>query len=131
MLKNLALSIFLIAANANAMAEWTQVSESAEVTLFVDLNSVSRTGNKVKMLTLTDLKTEERRNNGPAFFSTKKLSEFDCKNKRTHLLAMEIFSGHLATGEKIHSDNEPDIRWRPLSPDNFGNPFWKVACDQH
>jgi hypothetical protein len=130
MLKNLCLTVVLAVVSTGALAEWTRVDESSEAISYVNLETLQRAGHIVKMQTLTDLKAERRRNNGPSFLSTEKLSEFDCKNKMSHLLSMAVFSGQMATGEKIHADNEPDVRWKPVGRDNYSDPFWAYACDK-
>ena len=124
-------AILFASLSSSALAEWTQVGDSASAVFYIDRDTATKTRNVVKMRTLTDLKAEERRNNGPSFLSVLRLSEFNCKNKMTHLISMTIYSGNMATGEKIHTDTEPDIHWKPVGQDSYASPFWKAACDQH
>lgn len=131
MTKNVFFALALTAFSAGALAEWTQVDDSEQMTSYVNLETVQRTGNIVNMWTLTDLKTEKLRNNGPTYLSTQKHSEFNCKNKMGHLLSFTVFSGHMASGIKIHEDNEPELRWRPVAGDSYTDPFWKYACEKN
>jgi hypothetical protein len=56
-MKKLLLTILLALVSISAMAEWTKIDETANAIQYIDLSTVLRHGNKVKMWSLVDYKT--------------------------------------------------------------------------
>jgi len=59
-------ALALSALNSSAAAEWVEVNRTADfnVTVYADLASIDRKGNRVKMWDLLDLKTAEKSPSG-------------------------------------------------------------------
>ena len=109
-----------------AWAEWTVSGGSDEFTQYIDIATIRRNGNFVKMWDLKDFKTVEKISDY-SFLSQKVQSEYDCKEERERLLAFSWFSGKMGSGTVVYSDNDP-TKWIPIQPDSVAETLWKIVC---
>lgn len=110
----------------NAMAEWTEVGSDNIGGDYVDLASIRKKGNLVKIWVLTDYNTTqhiERR----AFLSGTSQLEYDCKKKQSRTLAITTFSGNIGKGQVVDSIDANKV-WHPVQPESIGETGWKIAC---
>ncbi len=91
-MKKLLVAVMLALVSTGAMAEWTAVSEDEELTHYVDLATIRKSGDKVKMWLLKDYKTVQEGAAGEKYLSAKVQGGYDCKEEQWRLLAVTLFS---------------------------------------
>lgn len=128
MIKLIALTMTLI--STSAMAEWTKVGESdlkGGFTAYADLASISKFGDRAKMLALFDYQTKQK-TSGVEYLSAQIRREYDCKQKQMRKLSYKFFSWNMEGGELIRSYTQPQ-QWVPVKPDSVDEAEFKVACN--
>ena len=126
-MKRLLLGLMLPVTAGAASAEWTSVGASAEYIAYVDKGTIRRNGNFVKMWDMSDYKTVQTVA-GDSFLSTKRQSEYDCKEEKIRTLAFTWFSGQMGNGKVVYNTSETSIKWDPIAPGSAGETLWKIAC---
>lgn len=125
-MKRLLLGLMLLVTAPTASAEWTQSGESDNYILYVDRATIRRNGNFVKMWDMSDYKTVQTVN-GDSVLSTKRQSEYDCKDEMLRDHAFTVFSGQMGRGKVVYS-NDDTKKWGPIAPESMGEALWKIAC---
>ena len=125
----LLLIILLFVSSAPAYAEWVEAVryDQAGMTVYGDPDTARRNGNLVKMWVLIDFKTIQTSPSGTSYLSSKQQREYDCAEKRQHMLVVTVFMGNMGSGNVVYnnSDEQP---WEPVSPESAAQGLWKVAC---
>lgn len=119
------LIMLLTVVSSSAMAEWVYVAEDEEETfvIYVDLATIQKTGNRVKIWALLDYRTVQE----PDFISVTQKGEYDCKEKQYRTLLLSTHSGRMANGETVFIQNEPDD-WNPVTLDSVIGSALDFAC---
>ena len=127
-MNKLLLTLMLALVSTSAMAEWTWAVEDAGVgiTVYVDRTSISKTGNIVKILSLTDFKTVQGKAKS-RFSSQKEQDEYDCKDGKIRILTSSKYSKNMGAGEVVFSDSVPS-KWMPVAPGSANEVLWEIAC---
>lgn len=127
-MNKLLLALMLALASTSAMAEWTWVVEDAGIgiTVYVDRTTINKTGNIVKMLTLTDFKTVKGKAKSK-FLSQTEQAEYDCKDEKIRILSLSQHNKNMGTGEVVFSYNTPS-KWMPAAPGSANEVLWEIAC---
>ena len=112
-------------------AEWVEVGGKVEegLTVYVELDTLSRSGDVVKMWELWDFKTS-RTETKPPHMSVKSQREFDCTKKRGQLLALTAFSGNMGSGEVVYSHSDFKDQEIPVEPGSVAESVWKLVCNK-
>src|SRR5215468_965770 len=107
----------LLLSSGPVYAEWVEVGGKVEegLTVYVELDTLSRSGDVVKMWELWDFKTS-RTETKPPHMSVKSQREFDCIKKRGQLLALTAFSGNMGSGEVVYSSSDFKDQEIPVEP---------------
>lgn len=124
-MKRILLGVLLLTATS-AWAEWVRVGGSADHYVYVDLDTIVRSGDKAKLVYLNEHLTVQVDARG-RFLSSTVQSEYDCSEKRRRLLFYTWHSGRMGSGDVIFTDNDLG-KWRPVVPDSVGEILWKIAC---
>jgi hypothetical protein len=126
-MRKVMLMMLLAVVSSNAVAEWVKIGSSENITIYVDLATIRKTGNKVKMWNLLDLKSARGEDTGKPYMSAKGQQEYDCKKKQLRKLAFSFHSGNMGAGEVAYIDYDFE-KWIPVSPGSINEAMWKVAC---
>jgi hypothetical protein len=110
-------------------AEWVEVGGKVEegLTVYLELDTLSRSGGVVKFWELWDFKST-RTEPKPPHLSVKSQREFDCTNKRGQLLAVTAFSGNMGSGKVVYSYSEFNDQGISVEPGSVAESVWKVVC---
>ena len=123
----------LVLSSGSVHAEWVAVEKNNELagimTVYVDPDTILRTGNLVKMWQLIDYKTMQGGRSPSRFSSTKIQKQFDCAEERLRLLALTNFWGNMGTGEPSGAYVEGG-NWVAVEPDSMNQALWEVACNK-
>ena len=108
------------------LAQWTLVGRDKVKGVFIDLTSIHRAGDTVKMWSMSDFKIEQEID-GEKFLSEKMQHAANCKEEQITPLAMSVFWENMGNGTVVFSDNVP-LRWVSVSPGSFGEILLRIAC---
>ena len=94
--------------------------------MYVDPDTICRTGDMVKMWALYDFKTMQTVWD-TSFLSRESQREFDCVEERTRRISLTYFSGNMGSGTVVYSDAD-EQKWEPVQPQSVALRLWTVAC---
>ena len=118
--------LLLLMVSTNVMSEWKPIGFSDEQTQYVDLESIRKKGNKVKLWFLLDLKKVKIIEN-KSILSIMGHEEYDCKEETTKVLDMFFYEGNMKNKEIF---SEVNIHDEPTSirPNTVESLNYKIAC---
>jgi len=123
------LMALLAVVSTSAIGEWTKVDKnnSEGIARYVDIATVQKTENKVRMVNLIDYQTA-REAVEDKFLSIKVVQEYDCNEVKKRILAFNTYSGNMGKGEILYTDSSPD-EWEIISSSrSVGHALWEIAC---
>ena len=123
------LMALLAMASTSALSEWTKVEKknSEDITSYVDVATIQKTENKVRMINLIDYQTV-REAVDDKFLSIKVVQEYDCNEVKKRILAFNTYSGNMGKGGVLYADSSPN-EWEIVSsPGSIGLTLWEIAC---
>lgn len=107
-------------------AEWTGVGGTESQNFYADTASIRKTGSRVKMWSLLDLK-EPDTTTGKPYLSMKMHNEFDCAKEQYRFLASSNLSENMGTGDVVYRGGTV-AEWKTIPPASGVSALWKVAC---
>lgn len=120
------LMMLLAVVSSSTVAEWVYVTENDSMSAYANPTTIRKVGNKVKMwdmysynaaITVSDT----------TYLSTKKQTEYDCKEEQSRTLTYSMHSENMGGGTVVHFNDKP-LEWVPISPESMGASLWKFAC---
>ncbi|MFO0701950.1 MAG: hypothetical protein U0236_22270 [Nitrospira sp.] len=124
--------LLLVASHApsevSASPEWYLLDGNNHAKVYLDRETISRTGDVVKVWVLDDLKTPHTRGFN-SFSSVRALEEHDCVKERFRLLALEQFAGNMGTGDSIYKKSG-ESGWSPIPRGTMAQSVWKFVCEK-
>ena len=126
-MKKLFLILILAIVNSSAMAEWVHVGGNDRFTLYSDPTTISKSGNMVKMLRLTDFKTAQG-NVGEHYMSTKRQDEYNCVKEQRRIIFITAHSENMGEGYVVMRVVNKPGDWKSISPGSQGEAVWEFAC---
>ena len=122
------LMMLLAIMSSSAVAEWVEVGTTSNETviLYADQATIDKTGNRVKMWSLSDYKTV-RGSRDMQFMSMMEQNEYDCKEEKSRTRFLSVHSENMGKGNILHNDNETSD-WLPVLPNSAIESLWRFAC---
>lgn len=120
-----ALLCLLTLNSANALAEWQSLGGNEDETAYVD-SAVPRDSNRVRMWGLFDLQ-QPRSFDGKPYLSMKIQREYQCRDKKSRIVAQSVHAGNMGTGELIYRSNVHH-KWTVVQADSVEAMLWNIAC---
>jgi hypothetical protein len=119
------LIIFLLLTTSSTWAAWTLVSSNADSgdTFYIDVETIRKDGNLRKVWELMDLRQPS---NGGAK-SRRVRTEYDCKEERTRVLSLDVFSENMGKGKVLASFTEIE-KWADIPPGTVSENLLKAVC---
>lgn len=110
-----------------AWADWTRFSalEADAVVVYVDIGSIRREGDKIRLWQLFDFKEPDSR--GRRSYRT--LAELDCKESKIRYVQDEYFAGKMASGALLDSNATPH-EWTYAAPGTLPMMMLTVHCQK-
>lgn len=88
-------------------ADWTQTGFSDESTMFINAQTIKRTGNLVRVTYLLNFPlTTKSPDERIAYKSSSTVEEFDCKSGSSRTISFEWFSDAMGKGNKVYVDKK-------------------------
>ena len=112
---------------APAAAEWTRLDDNDAVAGYVDLATVHKQGNTVRMSSLLDFKSVQRKD-GRLYLSLTVEFEINCAEQRSRILAVAAYSGNMGQGEIVMAEPSVDRPWESVRPRTRLDSLWQIAC---
>lgn len=111
-------------------AGWELMSgdDSSKLTVYVDRDTIQRSGNLAKMWQLFDYKTVQTVA-GDSLLSFQRYNEYDCAGERTRMLAYTWFSSNMGRGRVVYKTTEAQP-WASITPGSIEQTLWKAACSK-
>ena len=113
--------------STSVMAEWTAVGSADTDTIYADLSTIRKSGDRVKMWALLDFKVIQTLVD-KRYLSEVSQSEYDCKEETSRLSALIFYSKNMGAGEVVYSSGAMHEEPRPVSPGSVDEALFKVAC---
>jgi hypothetical protein len=111
---------------SSASAEWHFLDANDHAKVYIDRETISRTGDVVKAWVLDDLKTPHTRGLS-SFLSVRAHEEHDCSKERFRLVAIEQFAGNMGTGDSVYKKSG-ESGWAPIPRGTMAQSVWKFVC---
>lgn len=120
--------LILISISTTAAAEWTLVQTGDNGSMYIDFDSLQKTGDLVTVSTLNDYYEPQQKDELSAQF--KELH--DCRNKKYKALSINYFSSPLAQGNLITTVtlNEPETPWSDVVQYSIGELKANIICSR-
>lgn len=114
--------------SSSALADWTLIQTSDEGNLYVDFDTLQKSGDTVSVSTLNDFYNRQDKNER----STKWREMHDCKNKRFKALSIEYFTDNMAQGSVIESTtfDASNTAWTSLVQYSVGELKTNIICSR-
>ena len=112
----------------NPSAPWERVGVYEGRTLYIDPTTARRSGSRVQIFTITDLKEPNATARGRQYFSKKALLELDCSNRTLKVLQDTWYTRRMGQGEPVFQTDGPPQGPYPVQGDSPGELFWNGAC---
>ncbi len=124
--------MMLLFVSTNVLAEWTKVSAASVVTIgdftvYADIQSIRKNGNKVKMWKLVDFKTVQNIDN-VRYLSMLVREEYDCLEETSRRLDGYEYSGNMKNGDIVTSLPNLIEQSETVIPGSVIETLLKVAC---
>lgn len=107
-----------------ASADWTYVDGGEGYERYLDLDSVSREGRRVRVWEIDDNAQPDR----SGVISLRSRTEYDCM---THMYRITHLSGHtlhMTQGQVVFSE-ALDGNWEPVTPGTLGEASMNIVCE--
>jgi hypothetical protein len=128
-LNKLTLTILLAFFSTSAMAAWefvgTRYDSKNEFRIYIDKPTIKKTGNKVTVWTLADLKNTDEH----LGLSTASQREIDCMNATEILLSLTSYSGNMQSGTILPSGDILPMSY-PIVPNTVMRLVFDLACKE-
>lgn len=125
MIRLLLITLILLSSSP-AFAEWVALAENDVYTRYVELDTIRRHGNLVRMWTLDNYKVSEAE--AGDLGSSKTQVEYNCAEERSRRIESITFSGKMGRGKEGYIDLEI-TPWHPISSRIAADrAIWKFAC---
>ena len=120
--------LLLVSISTTAMAEWTMVQTGDAGNMYIDFDTLQRSGDLVTVLTLNDYSEPQQKEELSAQF--KELH--DCRNKKFKALSINYYSSPLAQGNTIAtvSLNEQETPWSDVVQYSIGELKANIICSK-
>jgi hypothetical protein len=113
---------------SSAMAGWTKVHEYTKATVYVNLATIQRDENLVKMWSMSDYKSPQHAHQKESFRSIKTQAEFDCNERKRRIVSITLYSGKKSDGDVVYSNAYFDKPWLPIVLGSLEDHEWEIAC---
>jgi hypothetical protein len=113
--------------STNVFAEWTKIAPVNDNTVYIDIGSIKRKGNKVKVWYLYDFNTVRKFENYN-YLSQVQHDEFDCKDTTSRMLDYYLYSGNKRSGGVVYSETNIKDVGISIMPDSILEGLFTIAC---
>jgi hypothetical protein len=111
------------------LAAWDELGSNEAIIVFVDKASVKRTGDKVQMLSMLELKKSGvNPKTKETIQSIVGFNEFACGNTQYRPLEVKFYSGKRGEGKLVEEQKTPDSVLEPVVNGEWNAGVYNFAC---
>lgn len=127
-MKRLLALLILVSLPTFAVADWTMIQTNEDGNMYIDLDSIQKTGDLVTVLTLNDYYGLQKHHE----LSSQSKEMHDCKNKKFKALSIHYFSDNMGKGKMIEAFdfNELETVWSDVVPYSIGELKVNIICSR-
>jgi hypothetical protein len=115
----------------NAYAEWKELGSNEVMVVYVDIDTISASGEKTQILSMLDFKKPGRNpSNKETVNSIIGLNEYSCPEISYRPIAFKEFSGNKGTGKVVSDNNTPDSKFEPVINESWTAGVFNVVCQR-
>lgn len=108
-----------------AASGWTRIGETADLTLYVNRQTIEKDDNVRRVWEMQDLKTPD----ADGVMSRRYINEYDCTYKMHRLGQVSSYAGPKLTGKNLFNVNEMGY-WRKIPPNGVFVLTYVAVCIQ-
>jgi hypothetical protein len=126
----MAVLLSLTIGNSVLAADWVEIGETDNATLFFDTESIERGGDAVNsriFWSMTSYTVDQRDVSMEKYRSTISQYEIDCDRKKVRSMHIVMYTGINGQGDVLASDAGKGL-WRSIVPGSVGEQNWKIVC---
>uniref|UniRef100_UPI004047CC64 surface-adhesin E family protein n=1 Tax=Polynucleobacter sp. TaxID=2029855 RepID=UPI004047CC64 len=116
----------LILAPSIALADWQEIGKSQQFSAYVDVGTMSKSGNIVRMTTMLDMFNVSEIDGSKKYKSIISSEDFDCKDKKIKTTSSKYFSDNKGAGIEVH--DSVSTNWFKVSAQTIDFLSWRIAC---
>ena len=124
----LALSATLLSSN-NAFAEWQEIGQNDQSTVFVDTATLQTQGNLAQIMSMLNFKKPgqdpQSKENVNSIIG---LNEYDCSTGKYRPIEFKVFSGNKGKGKVVVDQKTPDSIFESIPNGAWAAGVFNVAC---
>jgi len=106
--------------------EWTFVDESESAGIYIDLDTIERTGNTIRVQKLFEF-SEKQDFEGNFYMSAVTYDEYDCENGKLRILQGILYSGNTGLGNNVRFTTAASD-WRDIPPETTASTVRDIVC---
>ena len=107
---------------------WERIGVYEGRTLYVDHSTSRKSGSRIQIFSLTDLREPNATARGRTYWSKKALLEFDCSLRTFRVLQDTWYPRRMGQGEPVFLTDGSGVTALPVQSDSPSEMFWKAAC---
>ncbi len=109
---------------------WLKLGESGQMVVYANPYTMQRrSGGKVRLWELFDLKSAQQQYQGKSYLSVRHLAEYDCKGKRYRTVDVEYYADNMGKGDEVRADGYSQ-KWESVAAGSADQLFWNQACEK-
>jgi hypothetical protein len=115
----------------NAYAEWKELGSNAVMVVYVDMDTISTSGEKAQIVSMLDFKNPGRNpSNKETVNSIVGLNEYNCPAISYRPIAFKEFSENKGAGKVVSDTNTPDSKFEPVINASWTAGVFNVVCQK-
>ena len=115
----------------NAYAEWKELGSNAVMVVYVDMDTISASGEKAQIVSMLDFKkTSMNPNNKQVVSSIVGLNEYNCPEISYRPIAFKEFSENKGVGKVVSDNNTPDSKFEPVINESWTAGVFNIVCQK-
>ncbi|NOU41757.1 MAG: hypothetical protein HOO85_10875 [Methylotenera sp.] len=127
-MKKLSILLILACTSSHALAEWTMIQTNDNGNMYIDFDTLQKTGDLVSISTLNDYYSLQQKGE----LSSQWTELHDCKYKKFKALAINDYTGNMGNGNLIQAThfNEAETAWSDVVRYSIGELKANVICSR-
>jgi hypothetical protein len=120
--------LILFCFSAEVAAEWTMIQTNDDSNLYIDFDSIKKSGDLIKVLNLNDYYLAQQKQG----LSSQWEELVDCKNKKFKALSINYYAENMGKGEILNTThfNESETNWSDIVQYSIGELKINIICSK-
>ena len=116
---------------SSSFAEWKELGSNAVMVVYVDLDTVSASGEKAQIMSMLDLKSPgvNPKTKQPVS-SIIGINEYNCPTISYRPIEYKEFAGKKGSGKVVSDNKTPDSEFEPVVSESWAAGVFNVVCQR-